>query len=211
MRLFKIVIASVAVAALVSQPAFAHVTVKPNEAVTGAYQTFTVSVPNEKESATTKIKLVIPNNLESVSPTVKPGWEITTDKEGSGEEAKVKSITWDGGEIPEGQRDDFTFSAKLPDAPTELQWNAYQTYEGNITIAWDKSEADQPKKEDGSPDFSRSGPFSVTQVATEAEEVALTSNQGNGTSTMLSLFMSAAALLVALVGFAIATKKKTKA
>ena len=62
--------------------ALAHVVVKPSEALTGAYQTFTTSVPNEKDIPTIGIRLVIPESVESVTPTVKPGWEITTVKTG---------------------------------------------------------------------------------------------------------------------------------
>ena len=75
--------------------ALAHVVVTPNEALTGAYETFTTSVPNEKDIPVTGVRLVIPDAIESVTPTVKPGWEIQTKKSGD----KVTEINWTGGTI----------------------------------------------------------------------------------------------------------------
>ena len=145
--------------------ASAHVVVRPAEVLTSSFQTFTMGVPNEKEIDVTEVKLVMPDGLLYVSPTVKAGWNITAEKTGEGEEAPVKSITWTGGLVPAGQRDDFSFSAKVPDAKQDLQWKAYQTYADGVTVSWDKSDEEMGK--DGT-----SGPFSATSVVehTEAEE-----------------------------------------
>lgn len=150
---------------LVAQ-ASAHVVVRPAEAVTSGFVTFTVSVPNERETATVALRLDLPEGLENVLPTVKPGWTITTSTEGGA------SITWSAGSIPAGFRDDFTFSAKVPAEAGELRWNAYQTYADGVEVAWDKTEDEQPKTAEGAPDYSVSGPFSVTKVVAETEAQA---------------------------------------
>jgi uncharacterized protein YcnI len=150
--------------------ASAHVTVKPGEALTGAFQLYSVGVPVEKDVATTAVKLEMPKGMGHVMPTVKPGWAIDVQKEGSGEEAVVRAITWSGGSISAGLRDDFTFSAKNPESAVELRWKAYQTYADGSVVAWDLTEDEQPKKADGSPDFSKSGPFSVTKVLSQSAQ-----------------------------------------
>lgn len=190
--------------------ASAHVVVKPGDVTTGSFQTFTMGVPNEKGGAVVAVKLVIPENVSSVTPTVKQGWTITTEKTGEGEAAVVKSITWSGGSIGTGLRDDFTFSAKTPDQVGELQWKAYETYDSGLTVAWDKTAAEQPKKADGSPDFSKSGPFSVTKVAGKA---ASTDDSAPAASVIdsndtVARALGGAALLVGLGSFALIARKK---
>lgn len=152
--------------------ASAHVTVKPGEVKAGAFTTFTVSVPVEKDVPTTTVKLEVPAGLGHVTPTVKSGWVVDVQKEGTGDAATVKAITWSGNQIPAGFRDEFTFSAKTPDQPTELQWKAHQTYADGVVVVWNLTETDQPTKADGSPDFSASGPFSVTKVVSETTDDA---------------------------------------
>ena len=136
-----------------------------------------MSVPVEKAVATTAVRIVMPTGLEYVTPTVKPGWSIEVKKEGEGEGAKVTEISWNGGTIPAGQRDDFTFSAKAPTKTGSLQWKVYQTYQDGVVVAWDKSAADQPKKTDGSPDFSTSGPYSETEVIDDLNVPAESSHE----------------------------------
>ncbi len=189
--------------------ASAHVVVKPGDVATGTFQTFSVGVPNEKGGSVVTVKLLIPEGVTSVTPTVKPGWTIQTEKTGEGEAAVTKSITWTGGTISTGLRDDFTFSAKTPDQATELQWKAYETYDNGLTVAWDKSAADQPKKADGKPDFSTAGPFSVTKVAAKAAtDAAATDKHDEASSDTVARSLAGAALAVGLLSFAIVTRKK---
>jgi hypothetical protein len=64
---------------------------------------------------------------------------------------EVKELIWMNGSIPVGQRDDFVFSAQAPADESTLVWKAYQTYADGTVVAWDvASDADQPKKADGS-------------------------------------------------------------
>ena len=145
--------------------ASAHVVVRPGDAKTGVYQTFTVSVPVEKESPTVEVRLDIPMGVTSVRPTEKPGWTIQMDKHTENDETMVSAITWKGGEIGVDLRDEFTFSAKTPDEPTELQWKAYQTYKNGTVISWDQQSESGDDNEDAT-----TGPFSVTKVATDSDQ-----------------------------------------
>lgn len=133
----------------------AHVVVKPNEVKQSAYHTFTIGVPNEKEIPTTVLKLIVPENIRSVMPNVKPGWKIEIVKSGE----KVTEIIWTGGSIPAGQRDEFLFSAQAPAEESTVEWKAYQTYSDGTVVAWDKSAAaGLDDKEENS------GPASQTRV-----------------------------------------------
>lgn len=189
--------------ALLPQMAFAHVVVKPNEVKPGAFQNFTVSVPNEKDTPTTALKLEIPAGLKHVTPTVKQGWQINVEKEGDGEEATVKAISWSGGLVPAGLRDDFTFSAQVPSESTTLKWKAYQTYTSG-TVSWNLEENEQPKTADGKPDFSTSGPLSKTKVAAEATTPISSAEQ----TANRALYIGVAGALISLVALFLATRKK---
>jgi uncharacterized protein YcnI len=153
----KIVASTFAAAAIILSPsvALAHVVVKPAQVATASFQTFTTGVPNEKDIEVTSLRLVIPAGLNYVSPTVKPGWTIETKKDGD----NVTEITWSGGAIPAGQRDDFTFGAQAPAKTTTLAWKAYESYADGTTVAWDQ-------KPDGK-DSEDSSPYSETKVVND--------------------------------------------
>lgn len=195
--------------------ASAHVVVKPAEVVTAGFQTFTMGVPNEKSVANVGLKLMIPAGLKHVSPTVKPGWNITVEKAGEGEEATVTSISWSGGSIASGYRDDFTFSAQVPAETGDLQWKAYQTYADSVIVSWDKSTEDQPKKADGSPDFTSSGPFSVTKVVSETQATTdLKATQqaaaDANTAAKRAGYLAIAGLAIGVAAFVSSTKNSKK-
>jgi len=145
-------------------PASAHVVVRPDSVTVGTYQLFTVSVPSEKESSTVVLRLFIPEGLESVTPTVKQGWQTNVKKSADG---KVTEVRWLGitGHIPQGMRDDFTLSAKVPSQETKLVWKAEQSYSNGDVEEWTLDPAaEQSKDHDSKNDFSKSGPYSVTAV-----------------------------------------------
>ena len=172
-------------------PAYAHVAVKPNEVGIGSFQTFTIGVPVEKDVPTVGLRILIPAGLEHVSPNVKPGWKITIKKDSDAPDAKVTEIEWTGGVIPSGQRDDFFFSAKATSTPYTLQWKAYQNYQDRSVVAWTLSSSEQPKKEDGSPDFSKFGPYSETNIVDDLSDKSSTGNT--------SFFVSIIALVISFI------------
>ncbi len=176
---------------------YAHVTVKPSTAGVATYQIFSIAVPVEREIPTVSIRLVIPESLTNVSPNVKPGWKIEVKKNQKG---NVTEILWTGGTIPEGQRDDFLFSAKTPAQPTALKWTAYQTYRDGTVISWDKNPEDQPKKENGEPDFSRSGPYSETKIVDD-----LTTKKGLNVPMAVSLV----ALIFSVASLVLVQRKRS--
>lgn len=199
----KLIIAAaiLSVSLFTSSAASAHVVVSPNEAVTAKYQTFTVSVPNEKEISTTKVQLIVPNEITTITPTVKSGWTITTEKDQSG---KLKSITWEGGDIPAEQRDEFTFSAKTPDAAGNVHWKAYQTYADNTVVAWDAEVSNHSHS-----DKTVAGPYSTTKIVTKtpSEQIEQSIQQAQS-DTQTSFIISIASIMIALGAVFAATRKK---
>lgn len=191
----------------VAPKASAHVTVKPAEALTGAFQTFTVNVPNEKTIPTTSVKVIVPPGVEHVTPTNKAGWTIAIDKSGEGKAATVTAVTWSGGEITDGTRDEFTFSAKTPAEAGELQWKAYQTYSDGTVVAWDQAESQDSGHSSENPN---QGPLSITKVSsTLATNIrTTTTNSNDNKKNDYALYLSGAALLVSFIAIIITTRKR---
>lgn len=214
------IISTIIAAVLLIVPSFAlaHVVVRPASVGVGAYQTFTIGVPTEKDIATTEVRLVIPEGLESVRPNVKPGWTIELVKTGEGHDAMVSEIIWKGGSIGADFRDDFLFSAKAPPTETKLTWKAYQTYSDGSVVSWDQDpsvaedahddaateeamegeEASEPEPED----FSKSGPYSTTDVQ---DDLAADDGHGEkGDSKTKELMWKSLPSLLGLIAIGIA-------
>lgn len=169
----------------------AHVIVIPGKVGIGTIQTYSISVPAEKDVPTVGLRLIVPDGIKELTPTVKAGWDIQTKKSGD----DVSEIDWTNGSIPSGQRDDFTFSAQAPAKATDIQWKAYQTYSDGSVVSWDQTPA-------GSDDArGDKGPYSVTKVVNDLDA----SPAGSPTSTtpfgayilsILAFIMAAAALVI---------------
>jgi uncharacterized protein YcnI len=126
-------------------PAFAHVTVQPEEAVVGTFSRFVVRVPNERDDAsTTAVQVELPP-LAFVSFEDAPGWERTVEMttleeplDVFGEQLTevVGTVTWQGGAIAPGEFAEFGFSARMPDEPGTLEFPAVQTYDSGEVVRW---------------------------------------------------------------------------
>ncbi len=185
----------------------AHVTVKPQEAGIGAFQTFTMGVPNEKDISTVSLRLVVPEGLNHVSPNVKQGWTVTVKKVGEGDTEKVTEIEWTGGTIPEGQRDEFLFSAQVPTSESTIDWKAYQTYEDGTVVSWDQdpnamkdmSEDDKEKMEKEG-----KGPYSKTTIV---DDLKVQEKATQATSPKTANMLSIVALVLSILAIAMQLRK----
>jgi uncharacterized protein YcnI len=209
MKLLRIVVVScllLVVSLAWTLTASAHVVVKPSEVGIAAFQTFTVGVPNEKDTPTVAMRLLIPNGVKSVSPNVKPGWMIDVKSAGQGEDVQVTEIDWTGGNIPPGQRDEFLFSAQAPSSETTISWKAYQTYADGTVVSWDvapNSKVSDEEKE--KMEQAGTGPLSQTKVINDLKQPPQ-NDSGQQSSTAkqtadFSLLLSIAALAIAVVSF----------
>lgn len=141
----KIVAGALLALVSLTQVAQAHVTVQPNEAPAGAFFRFVIRVPNERDVPTTKIRVEFPENLIFTSFQPKEGWKRVVEMKkldepieafGSKIDEVVGSVTYSGGSIGIGEFDEFGFSVRVPEEEGDLEFKAFQTYEGGEVVEW---------------------------------------------------------------------------
>lgn len=171
----KTTLALVATAALaLPTAASAHVTLQPNEAVSGSFSKMDVRVPNERDNkGTIKVDVRLPDGLYFLSYQKVPGWKVRVYKEkldqpvdlgGFSVDERYTRVVWRARKpkrdrIAPGQFQDFPLSVRVPngDAGSQLVFRAFQTYQGGERVAWT-----------GAPDSDAPAPR-VTLLAPEPE------------------------------------------
>lgn len=113
--------------------ASAHVTVTPAESTTGAWETYTLKVPSEKDAATVQVDLRIPEGAAFKQYEAVPGWNVTID-------GNKVSWTATGEGIQAGQFQRFYFTAQNPDTAGDIAWDAYQHYADGSLVQWSGEE-----------------------------------------------------------------------
>jgi uncharacterized protein YcnI len=202
-KILASILTSFAIIFVVPAAAFAHVIVTPGQTGVGKEIIFNVSVPNEQQTPVVNLKLIIPDGVTGVTPTAKAAWTIATTDNGATKDPVVTAVTWSGGSIPVGQREDFSFSAQVPAKATDLDWKAYQTYGDGTVVHWDQKPA-------GSDDSTgNAGPYSVTHVVNDLSKSADTTPASPSTSTgNTALILSLIALILSAMAFVASRKKK---
>lgn len=132
-KLMALAMPSAAALMLFAAVASAHVTVAPTESTTGAWETYTLKVPSEKDVATVQVDLRIPEGAAFKQYEAVPGWKVTTDGN------KVSWIATGEG-IQAGQFQRFTFTAQNPDTAGDIAWDAYQHYADGSLVQWSGEE-----------------------------------------------------------------------
>lgn len=117
--------AGVALALVPALTASAHVGASAEVTAAGASTVVTFSVPHGcSGSPTTEIEIGIPSSITSVTPTINPGWTVRKSMvfidpaDDSGVPAeRVESVTYTaiGEGLPDGYRDTFELSLRLPE------------------------------------------------------------------------------------------------
>ncbi|AWB43187.1 nuclear export factor gle1 [Paenibacillus sp. CAA11] len=208
--------------------ASAHVTVKPAVSSPGAWETYTIKIPAEKDLPTVKIALKIPEQVELKQYQPVPDWKIDTTANNAG---KLTTITWTatGKGIEAGQFMQFNFVAKNPDQASDIAWDAFQYYSDGSIVEWTGEEgADTPHSitkitpeaaanatsADSAHDTAsgdHSANSSANSTADHAEASAADSS--SSTTSTLNLIMSAGALIVSLAAlwFAVLAARRRKA
>lgn len=192
---------------------FAHVTVNPGEAVVGR-AVFSVRVPNEKDVATTTVRLVIPEGITVGSIAPVPGWthsekreegmaskpevEVMTEGDSHAEESggRITEITWTGGRIGVGEFLEFPVSVLYEGEPGKVSWKAYQTYADGEVIAWDGTSDDHPAP---SVDFR-------SEARIDAVEKAVANGKQNSAAGAGQI-LPVAAILLSVAAIAFSLKK----
>ena len=128
-----ILLCSSALYLLLAQFAMGHATVWPQESVAGAFEQYTIRVPNEKESPTIRIEAEFPSEVAVSYFAVKPGWDIEIEKDENG---KIVSVTWSGGSIGPHEYDEFDLMARNPEEGANLVWKVVQLHADGSRSAW---------------------------------------------------------------------------
>jgi len=131
---------------LSSTPSFAHVTLDVREAPADSYYKLVLNVPHGcAGSATTRLRVRIPDGVTGVKPQPKPGWEVATVKTKLATPAKgshgetltetVSEVAWSGGKLLDEHFDQFMMQVHLPNAAagTILYFPVVQECEKGIT------------------------------------------------------------------------------
>ena len=110
-------------ATLAASSASAHVTLENRQATIGAGYKAVFAVPHGcAGSATTKIRVQIPEGVIAVKPMPKAGWTVETikgkyaaeyDYHGTKYSEGVKEVVWSGGKLPDDYYDEFVISTFL--------------------------------------------------------------------------------------------------
>lgn len=141
----------------VTSPVAAHVTVNPSQAVIG-WNTFVVRVPTEREVATTRVRLEVPDGADVMGIKPVPGWTAAVTRESEMQQVeegmetedhhagkgRITEIVWSGGQIEEGQFQEFPITVRYAGEPGTVTWNAYQTYADGEVVSWDGTEDGHP-------------------------------------------------------------------
>jgi uncharacterized protein YcnI len=117
---------AVAATLLAASPASAHITLKGKEAAIGSAYDAVFVVPHGcAGSATTKIRVQIPEGTIVVKPMPTAGWnaEVVTGKyaaaydyQGSSVSEGAREVVWSGGKLPDHTREEFVISTFLTGA-----------------------------------------------------------------------------------------------
>jgi uncharacterized protein YcnI len=179
-RAGKVLALASAIFLVAAAQASAHAVISPPTAEKGTLQVFTLSVPTEKENATTtKIELDVASGfaIDSFAPPP-TGWKQSVQAKGSGEEAVVQKVTWTGGKTPTGQDSVFMFNASAPKSQ-DYNFRVIQTYSDGSVVDW-------------------SGPESSDTPAPVVK--AVDSLEGGGSSSTLAVIAVIVAALALVLG-----------
>src|ERR1043166_3838977 len=87
--------------------AYAHVTVTPTESAVGKNETYTMRVPNERDSPTIRIEVAFPVEADMGYFEQKAPWKLELKRD---EKKKILSAVWTGGVLNLNKYTEFKFS-----------------------------------------------------------------------------------------------------
>ena len=169
--------------------ASAHATLTPPTVLARTSQVFTLAVPTEKEDAqTTKVEFTPPEGFSIDSFVPSPGWKRDVQQTGSGEDAVITKVTWDGGDVPHGEATGFQFLGRTDSSKT-YTFDVRQTYSDGSVVDWNGPESSD----------------------TPAPTIEAKSSFGGGSSTLaiVALIVGALGVLLGIVALATASGRRT--
>ncbi len=181
-RGFAAACAALALVLLVPALAMGHAVVFPRASTPGAYERYVLRVPNEKNTATTKVEIHFSGDVKVTSFSDVPGWQLEVVRDSA---QRIVAAIWTGTLAPE-RFVEFPFIAVNPKTATKIQWPAFQTYADGQRVEWTGAEGTKT-------------PASVTSIA-----AATSSGPSN------SFGIAIAALVLAVISLGLAIRKPMK-
>lgn len=156
-RALAILTASAALLLVSHATALAHAVVYPRTSTPGAYERYSLRVPNEKDVATTRVEIRFPSGVRVSSFAEVPGWqlEVLTDSA-----KRIVGAVWTG-TLPAHRFVEFPFVAANPKTSATITWPVFQTYAGGERVEWTGPAGSK-------------APASITSVATPSDAGGLT-------------------------------------
>ena len=186
--LFALLVVAAALASAAS--AFAHAEVSPTTVLAQHGQVFTLAVPTEKANATTtKVQLTPPDGFSIDAFLAAPGWKRSVQETGSGEDAVITKVTWEGGHVPTGEAAGFQFLADTDSSKT-YTFDVRQTYSDGSVVDWN-------------------GPESSDTPAPTIEAKSSFGGGGGSTLAIVALVVGALGALLGIVALATASGRRT--
>jgi len=112
---------------VVPAAAGAHAVVQPGASRPADLQRYTVTIPNEGNSATTEVALKVPAGIDFLLAEKQPGWKVSN---------QSKALRWSGGSIPPRFYQAFHFIARNPVRTGPIDWKIVQTYADGHVQRW---------------------------------------------------------------------------
>ena len=119
-----------AVVALLGVPAWAHVTVWPQQSRVGANERYTVRVPTEGQVPTRSVEIEIPADVTVTGILAPAGYAY----EAIREDGRIARIIWKQ-ELKPGEIGEFVFFARNPKKAT-IAWRAHQRFIDGTSTDW---------------------------------------------------------------------------
>ena len=200
--------------------ASAHISADPTDTAAGSYTVITFALPHGCDgSATTAIRIDVPEGIASVTPTAKPSWTVTEvaadldtpteDAEGNPVTTRTQTVVYSAASpLPDGLRDTFALSLPLPAdaAGKTLEFPVLQTCETGETN-WNESTVA------GENEPAHPAPAITVTEATADEHGHEATTSGGSSGDVLARVLGIGGLAVGAVGvvLAVTARRKTSA
>jgi len=132
-------------AAAIAMPAGAHIVMSPSEAAADSYYAGEFRVGHGcGDTATTAVRIELPEDVLTARPRPKPGWTIEIERkaltspatfEGREHHDRVSAITWRG-TLPADQFDGFGVMIKIPKGKSGALYLPLRQTCGSETVEW---------------------------------------------------------------------------
>ena len=104
-------------AAALSSPAGAFVSLRSSNAPAGADETVTFVVEHGcADSPTVRVRIRMPEGVSGVKPLAPPGWKVSAAYASASDDAPVSEVVWLCGKLAPETAGEFAIAMRLPDA-----------------------------------------------------------------------------------------------